>query len=529
MSDSKNWFLPVDHRNLRAFYARGLVVPRILMPKYREDLLGLSSGVLPLFSDHPGTSVVRKSSGGGDGIPVVLEIRGDAVPEGASQPWGYGSVTAVATVIPTASIIAVHVGQEADAAEIRSREYRNIASDEIPLVLSPEVFSGDAGDIGILVEWLSTQAGLHDADAQALRDREAIAGGVLLLLDGIPAHDVILRKTAALLSALAHLKGPTLPAFVATLDELMWFQDADDAAIAACAISVIAAQSGPEPPTASEVLSDIRGFLNSVTLTDRAAADKYLDRIESISRGEDEFGPFRSHGGLRSLKALLLFLLRPEADRAKVWVQEETNSEDEVTALALVYAGLSLSAAGIPTGQRGTPLLQKKISAWCAMPFNDRMSTVGDLACEVLIEDGSTRLAKSGGATLRLWETEREPLRQRLMRSAHISGEDAVGFAKKLFWSDCLEWVVECDSLRVDRNGQRLIVRLQTSREPAVEVLSERFLDRLASMDDGEIDFHMAGLLSHPPKPAAKRKPAPRKAKVTRQHEEPMGLELPLE
>ncbi len=528
MKKNTSWFLPVDHRNLRAFYARGLMVPRLVMPKYREDLLAASPGVLPLFSTNPGTAVIEMSSGGGDGFPVVIEITDKAVPIGASQPWGNGIVMAAGTVIPTTSIVAVHVRRDAEAAEIRSREYKNIDPADIPLEVSPEIFTGEFGDAEQLVTWLSTEEGLHESSVDVLRDREAVAGSLLLLFDGLPAHEVILRKSAALLTSLTDMKGPCVPGLSAALDKLLWLNETDDAAIALCATSVIAEQSGPEPPTASEVLVAIRDSLMSLDLTDRAAAEKYLDGIERIARGEDEFRPFRAHGGLRSLKALLLFLLRPEANRTKVWMQEATNSEDEVTALALIYSGLSLSAAGIPTGQRGTHLLQEAITAWCALPFNDRMKASANLDCDVIIHESTVLLVKPDGSELRLWKQEVETLRDRLIRSALASSDEAVGFARKLAWHDCLEWVVECESFHVERAGQRIVVRLHAAREPAVKVLSQRFNDRLASLGEDEIRAQMPELDMNSSTTVAKSKPASRKPSAKILPEEPVGQELPL-
>ena len=63
--------IPVDHRNLRAFYSRGMLTPASLVRRYKLDALAWSPERLPVFpgSDGAGSRDRRGRRRGDNGSP----------------------------------------------------------------------------------------------------------------------------------------------------------------------------------------------------------------------------------------------------------------------------------------------------------------------------------------------------------------------------------------------------------------------------------------------------------------------------
>lgn len=128
----RRW-LPTNRYNLMAIQAGRLIRPQPGYGKYYADVLDLRPGYIPLLPEPPGPDVLaycgRETP---QAWPVLLEL--DLPQAMAIQP-------ALAGMIPSNSITAVHCRSLEELEEIRQHQYENTADNPLPFMTSPELFT----------------------------------------------------------------------------------------------------------------------------------------------------------------------------------------------------------------------------------------------------------------------------------------------------------------------------------------------------------------------------------------------------
>ncbi len=484
--DHEVWLLPVDHRNMRAFYSRGLVVPRSLMEKYRRDLLELAPTHLTFLAGGISVELTERSSAEGDGIPVLIQVGLEHLIGSIPIPIGDTLVRSVTGIIPTGWITAVHVRSEDDAREIRARDYRNIDAAKIPLLVSPKRFLTAGPSLVELTSYLESldpSSGPSSLDTIA---RECVAGALQLLLDGLPARALILSQAANLLTEILNqFDAPPGAVLTESVINVGWLEDPDDYALFNLIIGLIVEQSGPQPPVAGDLVRSLQKIVREVDLIQPDAANSYLQYTAEILRGNREMGPFKHHGGLRSLKAFTLFLLRPDPSMTKTWFDEDMNMEDAVGALALMMAGLSRRAAGIPVDQRGTPELMTLLMQWVAS-INSNVKNP-----PVLLTLGPPMTMMIAEQIVGRWELQGPSRREVMLADPQPDSPSAIGLCTTLGWFECLETVVESESLTIIRSKGGVQAIFRGAPKITVRVAVADFALRLSASTDDEVDSAM--------------------------------------
>jgi hypothetical protein len=456
---SQNWFLLVDRRNAMAFFARSLIVPRRLLDKYRRDPLELAPDRLLFVRAEylPGLT--------SDGVfaseqMTLLEVRGDLELHGPRFSADDGATVAVAPsgALSVQHVVTVHVTAEAEADELTARSYRNVDGSRLPVRASPALFSSAEGaDLIGVWSWLRGLASV-DLDESRIRHRECVAGALLLLGHGLRGEPRTFSDAADVIRrVLKSASDDAVSALVDGVAAVGWCTSPDDIALLRAVCERIAEQSGPEPPVAQDVLRDIESHLEGAGVRDLEIVRRQLARVLEITRGDRKLAPFRRPGGLHSIKALLLFLLRPEPESATSWRSEELNAEEEVILLNLLYAGLSRRTAGLPDVIRHAPVLERAAMDWVAQSVGDadiRAGRGGTLA----VEKGSSEIALLiGGSSALSLPLEKSEVRIRL-EGAEETDTWAISVVTRLEWDDCFETEVISSAAAVVANEKGIRV-----------------------------------------------------------------------
>lgn len=468
--------IPVDHRNMRAFYTRGILTPASLTRRYKTDALAESPGRLPAFpvSMAPALAALLADD---EGITVMLELGADSLNEADSD--SESDMRAVTGLLPITEVVAAHVRTDRELAEITSRDYRNLDPSAIPLLVTPGLFEGEHPDLGPCWSWLNSLPPAEPIDTPILEVRESLAGAVLVLLDGVPVREPLLVAATELASDV--LAWPNaddaIECFIRLIRKVGLVSETREEVVALEAVvRAVIAQSGPEEPAPTEILSAIAD--SAADSGDSASAMSLIEYIGTVIRGEKPFQGFRNTEDHRALKALLLFLLRPTAEETKSWFDEEGNLGDEIRALALVLSGLSRRSAGTPTGQRGGPPFWACISNWLVgrEQHMTRDMPVGEL------------LLTHNGTTIRRWDTPVPSTRNKLLAACEPDDPDALRIADALGWDDCVQTYVAADAAEIKAVRGKVVVRVAGRVKLHHEVLAEPFQARLAAADDAQID-----------------------------------------
>lgn len=164
-------YIPLAMNNLVPIVSSGLVRPMQLYGKYYVDTLSLRPDVIPLLRQRPGESILSLcESEGRSARSVIIEIEG--LPD-------LLAASGTTELIPARHIRRVHCRSEEEATELTGRAYETAIMSDLPITVSPRLFSGD----GIGLETLRQQiAQIPPGPAQAAGFADAaqrLTGGLL--------------------------------------------------------------------------------------------------------------------------------------------------------------------------------------------------------------------------------------------------------------------------------------------------------------------------------------------------------------
>lgn len=348
------WYVPTTRNNVVGMLTAGMVMPARGLTKYYEDLLSLAPSRVVLSSLGArrdwfdlGDEARRES-------PALIEV--EVTPSGEALGDGSARVAAPAAIIPASKVRAVHFATEGDATEFVARRYDNFVPDRALVAVSSELFNVDQlPDIAHLGRWLEelpesqhpTAAGIGEADS---------LGGAILMLIAVPASspDELRSRAAVLDRLLSAAHGRAMVDIVTDALAVPEWLSADveaDKALLRSAVSVLARLSPAPHLGARRVIADV---IREVEGDDELVATN-LSRVDSILRAESDLRPMTQTAGLRSAKALLLFLLRPSPEEVVTWA-DEMGDDPLAVAGAAVLAGMTAGGRRVPATLRRQPI-----------------------------------------------------------------------------------------------------------------------------------------------------------------------------
>jgi hypothetical protein len=453
-------YLAADRRNLFSWLSRGLIVPRALMDKYRPDALDAAANTLPVASEAAVGRLGESAE-----YPVAVEL----APEVGVSSVGDSDLAVLLTrgALSARRIARVHVPTSAAADEMRARAYRGFDAGALDIQVSPTLFAVQ----GLGPEWPPIVSDTYNPpDDRVLKRREAVAGAVMSMSSGRPQApsfpDQFLTQNEAD-DPVRSLVQAAQAAGVVTRQ--------DDVELLHGTLVAIYDQSADGDIVASALLARIAG---TVTESRVAGLGRHLDRILELSRGQDELKPFKTHGGLLTTKALLLYLLRPDPEAVRSWSDEDLNAEQEVLQLSGLLAGFASRYGGLPSSLRGGDRADELLD-WVARGLQPSDFTLSvDTTQQAQTPTAGPSSAADANPLV-------DALRQDVAAGEH---NQALAVARALEWSECLQLQVTADSFRAGVTSGQVCVTFTPGAALTWSLLQEPFIDRLSGLSDADLD-----------------------------------------
>lgn len=318
----------------------GLIRPRRAFGKYYSDLLAVNPARIPLFRSGVPEDVSRFVSAEDDhAYPVLLEVStrhltSSGVPallvdgSAATGSVGFGEAVcwAPAGVIPFGAVESIVFRSEAERSELihRSTPARNVELGGLDTVVDPSRFSVDGNPrIAAVEAWLKRASKPANPSEAELRRWDRIAGAVLLAAHAaVPTSENMEFLLGLLVDGQPTPKPGAMPLWLRGTalrgGKPERHRRSDMAEVMGRAIVDVILGTDPAVkwrPT--ELLAAVRQAVTSQVSGEGAAdAERLLEYIRAVVSNEREIAPFTSRGHQEAARALLMFLLRPEQDRA---------------------------------------------------------------------------------------------------------------------------------------------------------------------------------------------------------------------
>lgn len=430
--------------------------------------------------------------------PVVLAV------EQGSAPSGDGP-------LPWAVVRTVHLPSEAAAREYNARAFDNFEPSEKACAVTPEVFEVDPGEpvVGLAV----APVGLDAVDRRV---------GAAACAAAVPVPESVGRVRDALVQRLVSLESDSDGAPMDALRALLT-DDPDDPKLMAAALDAATALDPGAPLGGRRFLSDVAETLEG----GHPRTVKALDAALDVLKAKKELNPLRDEVGLRSVKALLLFALRPEPHDALAWSTEMPGDPLSVVAAATL-SGLRSGWTRLPVTLRG-PVDRRRWFESCLadsarsgdVVWSTGLHAVaGEVAAEPAepdLEDGIASNVEGGG---QLALDGRSPAKtaavddtlttiRSLAAAADFDDPDiaraAAAVCLKHGWEELVTTVLEIGRRPYTWTGSAV----EVVGAPVLRRRIDRtFIDRL-DVFDGRMSAELkafGAVLGAPPKPARRRK-----------------------
>jgi hypothetical protein len=348
--ERSRWYLATTRNNAVGMLAVGLVMPAVGFTKYYQDVLSLAPGRIVLTSSGARPDWFSVTEEAADDIPVLIELLVELA--GDEFQHAGSTIAAVAGVVPISRLVALHFATQQQADEFLARRYDNVDPASSVVHVSPELFEAEVPALAVLQAWLATLPSVDHPTAEDIRASDTLAGAVLMAL-ACPA--ITSAELNARRSVLERLLDGTRPGPIEDaisealgIDEWLSAQVRADRGLLSSAVKVLAGLSPTTRLGTRRVLTDIRALVDE-SRGEIGGIEANLARVESILKAEAELGPLTEGSGLRSAKALLLFLLRPSPDETSSWSDDMPGDPFAVLG-ACVLSGLTAGARLLPTG-----------------------------------------------------------------------------------------------------------------------------------------------------------------------------------
>ena len=421
------------------------------MSKYRHDALESAPQFLPLASEEAVGALASSAR-----FPVAVEVESSAASP-ANGPDRTTPVLWFRGAIPCTRIVRIHAPSALELEELLARAYRGFDWAQLRAEVSPRLF-----EAGSIVAAPPSAAPLPDG--RLLWLREAVSGA-LVSAGSAELIDRFLRglRDDAEVDALALLVQAAVSSGL--------IEEGDDRALLRASLDCILHQTQAGDIVPSELVQQIAARMASAG---REGVDPYFRRILQLLRGEDELRPFQGRGSLLTPKALLLYVLRPDAEAVRRWADEDLNVESEVQILSQLLAGLGSRFEGLPAAlrvRRGSEALLD----WTA----DGLQHSDGKASDEWWRSHSTMSGESDGRNY-----SQEPHHQKLIEQVKAGDHArALLIAHELHWMDCLALEVVSSSFEASSTRAGIRVNFAPGADVGWTLIPQAFLTRLTVTD----------------------------------------------
>lgn len=340
--------VPAARWDALSMLAAGLLMPAHGLPQPTGRLACAAPGLLPLTRGPVPESWLAATPEEDEATPVLFELgmEPDAAPPLSTDDLG---LMVVPAVVPLSCVSCLHFRSEREADEFRARRFDTVRPEDANFKVSPDLFKATGPDAHAALAWLEAVRS-PGVQGPQIADADALAGAFILAatLETTSAPELEVRQhvLSALLAPSAKEQG--LEVLVAALTQDAWVgRPADlDRRLLSTSLRVLTSSSTEAKVGSRRLIETIRRTVQD----DHNAPeiDKSLQAIAAILQGKLGLPEPRPDHGLRSAKALLLLLLRPEPSDTLTWIRERP-----ADALAVLGAVLM---AGYLTGARSLPL-----------------------------------------------------------------------------------------------------------------------------------------------------------------------------
>ncbi len=467
------WFYVTNRLNLVSALSARLIGPRSSFVKYYADLLDDVPGWIPLVSNPPTKGMLdRVTAERGAGNAVIVELPGELSGLCRADDGGEAFVPAVAL----ADVVKIHFPDEKSLRQHRARPFGNVHPHDELLLVSPELFESvvdSAPDFNAppdpQVDWRSVdrlRGGVSAAVAAANTGEMLAAAARVLGAPGSPADELPLWLSWTNWSSLT---GDPNNEPSSELDERVF----------RVAYSILGTSDAADSWSPRSVLQELREQLGA-DANDATVASS-LTEAEEVIGVERPFEPFPyGQGGLRSMQAVLLVLLRPSLVDLIGWSPQESGA-DEVTRVLAAVLGGCLRGLSREAVEIRSLALDDFTARWAvSLALDEGKGSIGAIQ---LTETGEVSELVAGDNTIKSTPPRREPLVSR-----YLAIDEAQRNLVRVQTARAMRWPVtttirvpgECT---IDREGEQLVLTTVS-----VPILSEtvdeaKFVELLGSVE----------------------------------------------
>ena len=509
------WYLPTNRHNLLGMWSAEMLSPASSLIKYRPDLLADAPGRLVLSPGGIDAAMVGAvSDDEAHSFPVMIELD---LPEESAVPKGPGGLAAPAGVVPVSRVGAIHVRSKRESSEIEARNFANVRGANLPLQVTPDLFaSPQTTPLQDTRSWLR---GLEPIERPTVRERTVIdrLAGALALVAPLATRDItVLAWWAEQIRLWGDQTDATEHPASALSDLLPGGADGPGEGRLLSALSgIILARSVDGPPVPSEVIAALKDELTEGATPDERMLAA-LDRVDQTVRGLRPFEPFQNPASQPVLKALFLFLVRPDPEEISTWTNEESGADARLLALGTALSGFNTGYRRLPLELRGSEALRELVVAGVADQLNTlATSSLPLFAPGVSVDvtetaDGRRTVVSAGPAVL---VDTTLPIGT---ATQVVDGAHAVRIADHLGWTDCVRTVVTGTSVQIVPSGKKVVLVLPGDAAVLREIVEERFSERSAELGPEAIkEAASATMEGETPRATPRKRRSPKKAAST--------------
>ena len=392
----QQYFL-TNRMNALNVLSTGLAQPAVGLAKAYEDLSTLTPGRLPIWSGPCPSNLEVVLSGNRQGVfPVAFEIdprrlsisgapaidaKGQAINMSEGGSMSEAGCLLPEMVLPLCAMVGLHFRSDNELADFHSRDFANTDLDALRCVVTPSLFDGAPIDLDQFKSALSSVPAGERISSQLLRGADALAGAVALLLSQTPPS----RSWCGAIEGLLKLQ-PSSPAAsrpVDVLRELLVACGWEVAGTSAVSLDLrflsaalrylVASRSTNGWVGTSFAEAVTKSTLEGVAISDRGEVDKWTKYALEVARAEREAAPLDdTRSAIR--RALVLLMLRPDAERLMNSRNSSLQPGDEVLAIASLMCGAFHGLSMLPKSMKSKAAFK---SAWPGVVsewINDRAS-----------------------------------------------------------------------------------------------------------------------------------------------------------
>lgn len=285
-------------------------------------------------------------------------------------PFGIASATGASPALPLSSVVRVCFDspEALEEFEARASGFGDIEPGVVRLHVEPDVFPNDAGSEA-QSDWVSVEVEVTGAtelnDSLAIKDAgkkiqwlDRTAGSLAAVFAALPfpGGAKLVKELADLPGSCGSIdEGPSVPGAVAAVLDRGSESGATERVLVAVQRLVDALEpAGSLDP--GELIEQVKRDLDEQEAEVTPIVSRFLDTTREIIAARRELPPsaFSDEGGSITLRALLLFLIQPDADRLLAVRQQVADLGPRVFCLYSSLAGFYAGFSGLPVDIKGS-------------------------------------------------------------------------------------------------------------------------------------------------------------------------------